>query len=223
MPISHYRRVVLVGRRRKRRPDSSLVLLGVDMRSDCRYAPPRAGHTGEGRPFGRRKTWWFQDGVRFAEHSGTVFGWVLGWTGKPSRCDSWPAELLRGSDPRAVLEGWAMSLLRKGDKRVQGAVEEVRFEDDRFAQGYPLLWSFLSQSLWGPDDPRETGSLLLFRQDGVFKAMLRDPNDSTCLWVAGRTLSGVFDAAEGSLGDPGADWRMDRKKQGDQAKRVTKK
>lgn len=175
------------------------------------------------KPWGRRKTWWWADGIRFVEYSGVVHGWRLGWSGIPYRYSSWPSVLLRCSDPKAVLEDWAMSLLKKGDKKPPGGGETTHFEDDSFGQQYPLLWAFFSQTEWGPDDPRETGSMLLFRQDGMYKVMLRDPNDGTCLWVAARTLSGVFDAGEASLGDPGADWRMDRRKPGDQAKRVAKK
>jgi hypothetical protein len=192
------------------------------MRNDCRSAPRKAGRRGRARRYGRRRTWWWEDGVRFTVHGGTVFGWVLGFTGVPVKCGSWPAAPLFGDDPRAAVEGWAMSLLRKADKGIPKSGEPVASAEDGMASRWPTLFAFLSQMRWEDDTARVPGSMLTFVQDGMFKGMLRDKNDGTCLWVASRTLEGLFDAVEGSLCDPGADWRVDRQGPNDRATRVRK-
>lgn len=114
-------------------------------------------------------------------------------------------------------------LLRKGDKRVGGEALANTAVDDPLRVAYPVLWAFLTQHKWEDDSPRDPGSMLVFVQDSMLKAMLRDRNDGTCLWVAAGSLQGLLDAVEGSLMDPGADWRLDRQRPGDQAKRVTKR
>jgi hypothetical protein len=126
------------------------------------------------------------------------------------------------SEPRTVVEEWAMTLLRKGDKRVGGGSVLVDASQDPLVLAYPVLWAFLTQTAWEDGSQRQPGSLLMFTQDGMMKCMLRDREDGTCLWVAGRGLTHLLDVAEGSLCDPGADWRVDRQQPGQKAQRVTK-
>jgi hypothetical protein len=115
-----------------------------------------------------------------------------------------------------------MSLLRKGDKRVGGGSVLASPDQDPVVASYPVLWSFLVQTAWEDGTQRQPGSMLVFSQDGMLKGMLRDRDDGTCLWVAARGLQHLLDVMEGSLSDPGADWRMDRQQPGQKAQRVTK-
>lgn len=116
-----------------------------------------------------------------------------------------------------------MSLLRKADMDGRGGSGPRPLTDPTFAGDYPLLWSYLTQNKWEDGTARQTASLLVFSDDGVLKGMLRDREAGLCLWVAGATVSGLFEAIEGSLGDPRADWRQDRQMAGQTAKRVPKK
>lgn len=116
-----------------------------------------------------------------------------------------------------------MGLLKKGEKQVGGGRMTADAADDPLVLAYPVLWSFLTDRTWDDGSPREPGSMLLFEQDGMMKSMLRDRNDSTCLWVAARGLTLLLGTLEASLCDPGADWRLDRKGPGDSARRVQKK
>jgi len=116
-----------------------------------------------------------------------------------------------------------MSLLRKGDSEGRGPAKVRPLTDPAFANPYPILWSYLTQMKWEDGSPRQTSSLLIFADDGVLKAMLRDREVGLCLWVAGATVQGLWDALEGALTDPRADWRADRKFEGDPAKRQRRK
>lgn len=116
-----------------------------------------------------------------------------------------------------------MSLLRKSDMDGRGGSGPRVLTDPGFGGDFPLLWSYLTQNKWEDGTPRLTASLLVFADDGVLKAMLRDREAGLCLWVAGATVWGLFEALEGSLGDPRADWRQDRKGPGDTAKRTQKR
>lgn len=95
--------------------------------------------------------------------------------------------------------------------------------EEQASRLFPELTWHLSARAFAEGDPRDPGSLLIFRGDGCWKAMLKDKNDGTCLWVAAATLDGLFAAVEASLTSPDAEWRTDRKGPGDVARRVKKK
>lgn len=113
-----------------------------------------------------------------------------------------------------------MSLLRKADMASRGGAEPRVLTDPAFAEMYPILWSYLTQTKWEDGSARTPSSVLFFAQDGILKGMLRDRDAGLCLWVASATWSGLLDALEGALSDPRADWRVDRQAEGQQAQRV---
>lgn len=92
--------------------------------------------------------------------------------------------------------------------------------DVKASKEWPLLWDHLTQTTWPDGSPRTTSSLLIFAADGVLKAMLRDREAGLCLWVASPSWGGLLTVLEASLGDPGAEWRLDRQLPGQQAKRT---
>jgi len=115
-----------------------------------------------------------------------------------------------------------MSLLRKADQRRVGGAGGSLVEPDALSAAYPVLWSHLTQTAWEDGQVRETSNLLVFCQDGMLKAMLRDREHGLCFWTAAGSLSGLLAALEAGLSDPQAEWRVDRQKEGQAAKRVRK-
>lgn len=93
---------------------------------------------------------------------------------------------------------------------------------DDLADQLLLLAEHLACVQWDgePVGSRQTGSLLIFPQDGVWKARLVDKNTSRCLWIACSSLLDVFQATESALADPNAQWRLDRAAGHPQASRV---
>lgn len=167
----------------------------------------------------QRVCWWWRDGVRMVRGRGVIHGWRVGWTGVPVRYACIPDVVPADGGSFRVLEGLAMSLLRRGDMEGRGGPGPRPLTDPAFSGDYPLLWSYLTQNKWEDGSPRQTSSVLLFADDGVLKMMLRDRDAGLCLWVAGATVTGLFDAVEGALADAKADWRQDRVQKGDTAKR----
>lgn len=170
----------------------------------------------------QRRSWWWSAGVRLARGRGVVHGWRVGWTGLPVRYGCIPDVVPADGDSLRVLEGFAMSLLRKEDLEGRGGTGPRVLTDHKFASDYPILWSYLTQNKWQDGSPRQTSSLLLFADDGILKGMLRDRDAGLCLWVAGATVSGLFDALEAAVSDSKADWRQDRQLKGDTARRLRK-
>lgn len=152
-----------------------------------------------------------------------MHAWVVDFWGRPTAYA--PVHPLRVAE---LGEAWAVEevmemLLRKEDLAGRGGSGPRPLTDPGFAGSYPILWSYLTQNRWQDGSPRLTSSLLLFADDGVLKAMLRDREAGLCLWIAGATVSGLFDALEAAVSDAKADWRQDRQSKADSAKRVGKK
>ena len=121
-----------------------------------------------------------------------------------------PADVIRsGAVPRFVTwEVWKML------KRSQFAppVETGGFvpSRDALSRDFPNLWDFLTQSAWEDGSRRETGSMLIFCDDGVIKTMVKDRDRGLCLWLTAPGLHTLFQVADAGVIDPSADWKKDR-------------
>jgi len=169
---------------------------------------------------GLRHWWWWDAGVRLSRHLGVLYGWRIGWSGLPVVCGSRPDVAASGEDPRDAVEVFVMGLLSKADRPSPQAVSAAVLDEAEWAQRWPLLLAYMTQDRWEDGTARATSSLLLFKQDGIIKVMLRDKDTGLCLWAAGNGLFASLNAVEGLLCDPKADWRQDRQEAGQKAKRV---
>jgi hypothetical protein len=175
----------------------------------CRRSGPR-----------RSRPWWEEMGVRVFRQGEVLH--LVRYSRRGFPLDATTAYL--GSDHFAawletVETGAEIVLQKPANRKVAGVASELP-KDIRAAKEYPLLWDHLSQRKWDDGSPRQTSSMMLFEQDGVLKAMLRDKDAGLCLWVASKSLYGVLGALEAALGDPEAEWRVDRQAEGQQARRV---
>lgn len=95
---------------------------------------------------------------------------------------------------------------------------------DALIESAPLLAEFLTATCYedSPSVPRQVGTLLIFAQQGAWKACLRDRQEQRCLWVAATMFDDLVPVLETSLSDPTAVWRDDRLSGADSAKRQPK-
>jgi K+-transporting ATPase A subunit len=121
-----------------------------------------------------------------------------------------------------LIERIASFMLVKQNQPQPPDLTPAKLRTDHWSLAHPTLWSYLTQWSWEDGSPRQTCSLLMFVADFTLKAMLRDPNTGLCLWVTAETMHELYEALEAKLCDPRADWRVDRKSPGQQAKRVRK-
>lgn len=84
--------------------------------------------------------------------------------------------------------------------------------DDEFRGQYPTLFDYLTATCYDddPKQPRITATLLLFGQDGCWKACLRDRAECCCAWAAGPSITELFGVLERELADDTVVWRLDR-------------
>lgn len=78
--------------------------------------------------------------------------------------------------------------------------------DGEFSRRRPALHEWLTLCV-DQGQPVETATLLLFCEDGQFKACLHDRESSRVCFRAADSVEGVLDAMERALQDGTADWR----------------
>lgn len=79
---------------------------------------------------------------------------------------------------------------------------------------YPALWEYLTLREWGPNEPRDTASLLIFNDEGILKACVNDRDALRVAFVAAGSLTLLLSSLEAGLVADTLDWRLDRKGKG---------
>jgi hypothetical protein len=113
-------------------------------------------------------------------------------------------------------------MLEKGSVKVVGGRNVVPPARDGWALNHPQLFEHLTLDAWGDGSVRKTSSVTIFVTDGQFKAVLKDKEESLCLWMAAAVFEDLFAGLELALGDPATVWRQDRADNEGNSKRVQK-
>jgi len=115
-------------------------------------------------------------------------------------------------------------MLKKPAKGSDGASRFAAPTDD-IARIYPTLAEYLTATAYEGDAPgtRATSTLLIFAQEGTWRAVLRDRQEARCLWVTASSFDDILGVLENTLTDPNAVWRDDRLSGAEQAKRQNHK
>lgn len=146
----------------------------------------------------------------------------LGWPRAyfdPERFPLWYWESLASTEVDEFMGGY----FDRAKKVAEEKGKAGPLKDPTFLRDYPLLAEVLTArtEVGGRDQNR--CSMSIFVHDGLWKVVLRDKQDQTCLWVASQTLAKLFDAVETALESPETEWRLDRYQGHETAKRVKKK
>jgi len=171
---------------------------------------------------GEPRGWWRRFGVHAVLVGDQVHAVLYSWTGQPVAWDARDVSGLGGRQLLREVSEVVMGLLKKGDQRRVGGAGGLLVEPCELSGRYPVLYSHLTQVMWEDGAPRETSNVLIFQQDGMLKGMLRDREHGLCYWTAAGSITGLLEALEAGLCDPQAEWRVDRQKEGQMAKRVRK-
>lgn len=83
----------------------------------------------------------------------------------------------------------------------------IDFFDEEFSKQFPTLAAFLFQTTDDEGKKRKGSSIILFAEDGVFKAGLRENNLALSLWVTSHSVASVWDALEAKLTERPVPWR----------------
>lgn len=97
--------------------------------------------------------------------------------------------------------------LKRREKEATGAGQPPVAQDAAFVAAYPFLWEYLAATMWSDGSKRETSTLLLLVEEGVWKGCLHDRDSNASGWKSGDTLGGLLEALEAALALDRMDWR----------------
>lgn len=86
-----------------------------------------------------------------------------------------------------------------------------KWVDGDFEKEWPYLSAFMSSTSWDDGTIRETGTLLLFVQEGYLKACINDRALDRSAFVTGPSINCLFDLVEAGLEQDSLDWRKRRR------------
>jgi hypothetical protein len=73
---------------------------------------------------------------------------------------------------------------------------------------YPTWAEFLYRQCWEVGQPRLTGTVTLFWEEGLWKMALNDRDTGASCFISGKTLSDLMLTAEKGLCDDSLPWRL---------------
>lgn len=114
------------------------------------------------------------------------------------------------SDRSSVYQDWeaGMSFLRKSSEADARRVFSATEEGIVFAEGLPALMEYLTAASYPDGAPRETSTVMLFCDGGVFKACLNDREAQRSLWASGPSFLDALEALEAMLSTGTGEWRQ---------------
>ncbi len=78
-----------------------------------------------------------------------------------------------------------------------------------WAGTYPAICEYMTQGTWPDGTPRETSTLSMFVDAGMWKACFKDRDQGQVLFVSAKTPEQLLQTIETQLATGGAEWRPD--------------
>lgn len=129
------------------------------------------------------------------------------FTGQPLA--SWS---LDARDYKALWDEWECEPMAKFLKNVKSAVKPDKdatyaATDKDFAKDHPALVEFMTLRKDDAGNVRATSSLLVFCEDGQWKACFSEREEELTLWASSDSFLGLLEALEAMLESPAPQWR----------------
>jgi hypothetical protein len=83
--------------------------------------------------------------------------------------------------------------------------------DEAMGHDFPAIMLLLTATVDDDGKPRQTATLTIVCEDGLFKGGLRDRDANASLWRSGATLKALFTSLESQLQSGAAEWRNNEK------------
>ena len=90
------------------------------------------------------------------------------------------------------------------------APEEPSARDETASKDLPALVEWLTARKWEDGQKRETGTIMLLAEDGVWKAWLHDRDGKRSCWLSAGSLFDLAMRVDEVLRAGAGDWRPDR-------------
>lgn len=133
------------------------------------------------------------------------------WTGRVLR------QLVVGWDDWLSIDvptrlGVLMSFFKKPNGAPVGKGQDKRIEDKDLLKEAPTLAAYLQEDAWPDGEARQRSTMVVFVEEGTFKACLSEKDAGMSLWAASGSFWGILEAMEARLTEDRPDWRKARVK-----------
>lgn len=105
------------------------------------------------------------------------------------------------------LNAMGLSRNRKPDESTTGGLPSV-VQDDSFREKFPTLVDFLCLGSWEDGSRRQTGTILVFMEDGLWKCCLNDRDGDCYCFLASESFQGLLSSANDNLDRNSCEWRF---------------
>lgn len=82
-------------------------------------------------------------------------------------------------------------------------------QDEVFSGFYPTLFSHMSETRWDDGKPRKTTTLLVFVENGKWKAHVNDRDGRRGFWVSADAWEQLLESADEAIDSVSTEWRKD--------------
>jgi len=103
-----------------------------------------------------------------------------------------------------------MPVFRRSQMGVNSGSAGAQVPESEAWLAFPNLIDFLSTQSWPDGLSRATGTLLLFRETGLWKCCLRDRDAGQTTFVSAPTIDELFKRCDELVATGGGEWRAER-------------
>lgn len=103
-----------------------------------------------------------------------------------------------------------MKYAKRSNPKTAGSTGSSKPVDSLFSSKSPALFEYLTEDKWEDGKPRPTATLLVFAEQGVFKACVNDRANGVIAWFSDERFQGLLEAVERGLADGTAEWRASK-------------
>jgi len=134
-----------------------------------------------------------------------MYVWSL-WDFKGDRVASFPSDLWFDLSP-GERENIMSKFRQNVDQRKVAGTSKQAASDETMAASFPALLEYLTDREGQGGAVRQTATITLFAEDGMFKACLNDRQEGLSTWASGESVQDTIEALEGLLASGEAVWR----------------
>lgn len=99
----------------------------------------------------------------------------------------------------------------KRQEKVKPAAGDTAAGDESMSLLYPATHEFLAMTVWDDGKPRQTGTVMLLAEEGLWKAWVHDRDAKRSAWISGHTVEALLALLEQGLLGATMAWRTDKR------------
>jgi len=101
----------------------------------------------------------------------------------------------------------ALPKISKPNAAINTKPAEAAWKGDDFKDQFPHVSAFWEQATYDDGSPRQSGTIIIFVQDGMLKACVSDRDNGRSAFVTAPTFQALWELIEHGLAEAKLEWR----------------